>query len=365
MKYKYNNSSIEIDQGVYHMRLREKNPYLTGYAYGKLMIKAGYPLIELMKPKISQLPFKIIGNLMKKYFKKLIIPKRYLEEIRGYADSTGISYDFLYYTNFSFDVIKKYGIHCSTFTFFNKNSTLMARNTDGIPFLISKFGLEFLPPLIIDVKMPKTNRFVHVSLPFFVGAIEGFNFKGIGITSHETIRVMERKRSKNLATPLIVRMLLEKSENMKNANILIKRNIPRRSINLMVTSSKEKETRIYELNPSETNTIETKNNFLCCTTHFRGEKMKEYHKGSVKESMDRLESMQELVETHKSLSIKNAIKILQDTSNGIEYNNTGSSMASDGTFQSFVMDLTNRKIYISDGKENPVPLTGKYREIKI
>ena len=65
----------------------------------------------------------------------------------------------------------------------------------------------------------------------------------------------------------------------------------------------------------------------------------------------------------KSLSIDEAIMILKNTKHGIKRDTTGHSVANEGTFQSFVFDVTNRDTYISNGKKLPVSLHGNFVKV--
>ncbi|MBU4369648.1 C45 family peptidase [Patescibacteria group bacterium] len=363
MLYKYNNSYIKINNGIQYLRLNEKNYYSTGYAYGTLLLKSKNPIIKFLKKRFVKIILSIIYSITKRHYKFIRIPKEYLEEIRGYADSTGISYNHLFCVNFCFDVLKRYGFHCSTISFFNKNSVLIGRNTDLLPFL-TKSALKYAKSIVIDISIPKKRRFTHVSIPLLIGVLNGFNDKGIAVNSHQILYVKEDTKENNLATHLLMRMLLENISNLKDGELFIKNNITMRSLNLVLTSEKEKKSIIFEINPSKINLIES-NGPLCCTTHFESKEMQKFHNGPIKSSQIRLKSMNCLVDKYNQITYKDLINILKDYSNGLENKGTGKSLTNEGTYQSFVFDLTNNIILISNGNKKPVSLTGEYVKLKL
>ena len=53
----------------------------------------------------------------------------------------------------------------------------------------------------------------------------------------------------------------------------------------------------------------------------------------------------------------------QSTENGTGHDGSGFSPTNDGTYQSFVIDLTDRTLHLSDGRTLPVSLTGTYRSL--
>ena len=123
-------------------KLNEKDYYSTGFAYGQLLVKSKNPIIKFLKNKFVKLVISILYLITKRHYKKLRIPKEYLDEIRGYSDSTGIAYNHIFLLNFGFDVLTKYGFHCSTISFFNKKSILVGRNTD-VPPHVAKIALKY------------------------------------------------------------------------------------------------------------------------------------------------------------------------------------------------------------------------------
>lgn len=363
MLYKYNNSYIQTENKISYLRLNEKDYYNTGYAYGKLLLKSGNPMVNFLNKRFAKIAVSVAHSITKKHCKNIKIPREYLDEIRGYADSTGIDYNHLFCINFCFDILKRYGFHCSTISFFNKDSVLVGRNTDLLPFL-TRLALKYAKSLVVDVSIPKKRRFTHVSIPLFVGSLNGFNDRGIAVNSHQILFVKEKAKADNLATPLLARILLENASNLKSGELLIRKNTINRSLNILLTSRKEKRSIIFEINPSRINLI-CSNGPLCCTTHFESKEMKKLHNGPINASKIRLKSMRNLIGKYDHVSYKDFIGILQNHANGLKYKESGKSLTNEGTYQSFILDLTNDAVLISNGDVKPVSLNGKYIKLNV
>jgi hypothetical protein len=79
----------------------------------------------------------------------------------------------------------------------------------------------------------------------------------------------------------------------------------------------------------------------------------------------RADSAEDLVKGKDKTTIEEMIGWLKDTRNGTEFIETGASIANDGTFQSFIIDVKKNIIYLSNGKTAPVSLNGEYVKIEL
>src|SRR6266404_7754360 len=213
----YASSSAEIADGIWRMRLREQNPYDTGYAYGTLLARMRYPIIRVVKSRPVSWLISLAFRLTRKHFSAIRVPAEYLDELRGYSDATGISYNCLYFINFSFDILKRFGFHCSTISLALAGKTLVGRNTDLLPW-IGRIALKWLPSIVVDMQIPGRSRFVHITPGFFLGALNGFNERGIAVTSHQVLPTREPTAAGGLASILLPRLLLEQSSRVEDAD---------------------------------------------------------------------------------------------------------------------------------------------------
>jgi predicted choloylglycine hydrolase len=362
-RVRFENSWLEIRSGIRHLRLNEADHYRTGYAFGRLMQMSDDPILRLLKHRFLGWLVSFAAFVSRRFFANIRIPECYLDEIRGYADSTGIPYAQLYFMNFCFDVLKKFGFHCSTLVFFNPKAVLIGRNTDLHPWLAA-LALRFTLPTVTDVSIPGKHRFSQVSIPFFVGALNGFNQSGIAVNSHQIIHVRETADGPRLATPLLMRMLLEQANDLAGAEALVRQNPTLRSLNVVVTSETERRAVVFEVNPAQVNALSEAGG-VCCATHFASTTMGKLHDGPIGTSQARQASMLAMMAENRQPDAPALIGMLQDQRNGPAHRTSGRSLTNHGTFQSFLFDLTHRRILVSNGLKRPVSLSGEFIAVDV
>lgn len=358
--WKYKNSFAEDIEGVVHIYLNENTYYQNGYAYGKLLKQADPQIINICKSWQMRFIASGLYFFKKKSLNKIKVPKEYLDEIKGYSDATGVSFKFIWVANFAYDIFVKMAMRCSTFSFFNKSNTIVGHNTDMIP-LFTKLCLKYTKPLVVETCVPGKNKFVNFSLPFMVGSVNGFNEYGISINTQQVMHLKPEGALDKWPTSIFIRRLLEVTQTLNDAENFMLLNKPNRALNIMVISSSEKASQLYQINAFEVDCVSyTNSKYSFCTTFFITPIMQRYLLYILKPPHMRyasLDNMLQKKDTSSVFSIKDGISILKDTSNGLK---RGYSMSNVGTWQSFIYDLNNFSIYISNAKENPASLNGKF-----
>jgi linoleoyl-CoA desaturase len=357
------NSSIELRDGIWRMHIHESGDYAAGLAAGRLLKMADYPGIRFCSRGDVTAVFQIVFLLIGRDLAKIRIPRRFLDELQGYADATGIPYRTLFCMNFFFDVLKKYGFHCSSVAVMEHGATLVGRNTDLIPW-IARLALKWFPSLVLEVTMPSGRRYAHFTPALFLGAFNGFNDRGIAVLSHQVAATKEKSVAGNLATTLLQRMLLEQATCLSHAEELIRANPIQRCVSNMIVSASEGASRIFEISPAAVKAKAGSPVSQCCVTHFQDEELAKLHRRFPAESHRRLALMNRIATRTKPHPFA-IIRLLRNCDNGTSHRNSGCSPTNDGTYQSLVLDLTNRKMFISDGTRLPVSLSGTYREVQL
>ena len=345
------------------MRITEQDYYSSGYAIGKLLDNADYPALKFCRKPLVRAFCTALYFLMKPHFGKIRIPKRYIEELHGYADATGLSYRLLFCVNFMFDVLKRFGLHCSSVAIMKEEEILLGRNTDVVPW-IGRLALKWFPSIALDIQIPGKLRYVHVTPGLFLGAINGVNEAGIAVLSHQIQATREASVPGNLATTLLQRMLLEGADSVTKAETITRENPVQRCITNMIVSHNERKSCIFEICPSAVGQIMQEGPFQCCVTHFRTPELAALHRKDSSASEKRLSLMNVLAE--RTAPVPSALmRFLRNYENGLSFRNTGSSPTNEGTLQSLIFDLKRRRIFYSDGEQLPVSLSGSYRELPI
>ena len=361
--YRFSHSTLKVKDGIWHLRAREAGHYESGLAIGRLLALSGYPAVRVFGGRSSRLTVSLLYAATKRHFGQIRIPGRYLEELHGYAKGAGLPYDTLFLMNFVFDILKKYGFHCSSVAFADPGKTLIGRNTDLIPW-IAKIALKWFPPVLLDILVPGTLRYVHVTPGLFVGVLGGFNERGIAMMSHQIGATKERSVPGNLATTLLQRMILEEAADMASAEEIIRANPIQRCISNLVTSDPEGTSAVYEITPGSIKVTRAGGPFLCCATHFKDAELSLLHRDKSTISENRLALLNQLAAASRPVP-EEVIAILKNSDNGLRHQKSGYSPTNEGTYQSIVFDVPRRRLFLSDGTRLPVSLTGVYREIAL
>ena len=362
-RFAYSNSMIETDDVIWRMRIQENGYYAGGLAIGRLLSLAGYPAIRFCRSGPVTALFSLLYTFARKHFADIRIPERYLDELRGYADGTGIPYRTLFTVNFVFDVLKKYGAHCSSVVIAKSGSTLIGRNTDLLPW-IGRLALKWFPSIVLDIATPEKLRYVNITPGLFLGAFNGFNERGVAVLSHQIGATKEEPVAGNLATTLLQRMLLEEATDIACAESITRANPIQRCISNMIVSSDEGASCVFEISPTLVKTSHKSGPYQCCVTHFQDEELSKLHRKTPEASQSRLRFMNFLAE-RKEATPKDLIAFLTNYDNGIGHKDSGRSPTNEGTYQSLVFDIMRHRIFIADGRTLPVSLWGVYREISV
>ena len=349
-------SSLRLHLGVRHLRLDEVDDYHCGKAAGALLLASGDALVRLLR----RAPMRWLTALASRVIRRRLEPVRVTpaaqEELRGLADGSGIAIHTLVYVNFVFDVLKHYGIHCSTLVYFQQGSMLVGRNTDLMPALAA-LALRFIRPLVVEVSLPGRARFTQVAVPCCVGVLNGFNEHGISVHSHQVIHVAEAPQGPRLASSLLMRRLLEGARDLESAIRIARANPTARSLNVVVASAREGHGVVLEVHPDRVHVLEQPGT-LACTTHFESAPMRTWHDGPIAASQDRLASLHALIADHPAPDLAELTTILNDQRNGLAHDGSARSVSNLGTFQSFAFDIGRGLVVVSNGQRRPVSGSG-------
>ncbi|MCL5666388.1 MAG: C45 family peptidase [Patescibacteria group bacterium] len=358
-KLQFRNSYIESIDGIDYLSLDEKNYYDTGFATGILLAKSGYKIIKLLRNPLVKILLWLLYLKYKIRIKGVSIPEEYQDELNGCADAIKVRYKYLLFINLIYEIKG-----CSGFAFYNPDGTLLLAHNTDVPEFWAKFAMRYMKPLVTKVSIPGKNCFVHVSHPLMLGALNGYNDKGIAISSHDAGGVYAKIIKGNTSASCAVKIILESAKNLTDVQEIARRNPTYYPRIMIVASEKENLTSILEEYPSDYNFINAKGcPYIFSTNHYQSQKMRQYHREFKKGSLDRLTCLMGSLSGKKTLSVQEAIEILKDHRNGIQRDTTGYSIANIGTIQSFVFDITNGCIYISNSNKLPVSLHGNFVKV--
>lgn len=358
----YKSSFIYKHEGIWIISVNADSNYEAGFAHGKLLKLAKHPLYKLFKNKLFALIIKSLALIFSKPLKRLYIEKKYIEEIRGISDASGISYKVIFFLNFIFDALRT-SIFCSSFNFFYPKA-LVARNTDSLKFVASlalKYEVTVIHRICINNSLPLT----HVGFGFFIGVINGYNKPGVCVNNHLVLGIKKvRVKTPILPNVLLLRKVLDEANNLEKAEKILTNSSLSYATTALITDSKNKDSFVFEATPEKHFFVKTQNSFQACTMHFISERMKPLSRGANTGSEKRLSFLNLVLSKQSAIDENEVISILKNTENGLKRNKGGYSMTNSGTFQSFIFYPLEDLIIISNGKKLPVSLSGKYIRIR-
>jgi predicted choloylglycine hydrolase len=356
-------SSLTLSQGVRHLRLDEPDAFHAGLATGRLLVASGDAMVRLLRLPGLGWAARLACFIARRHFARVTVPPAAHDELRGLAQGTGIAWHCLFFVNFVFDVAKRYGFHCSTLVFFQGDTVLVGRNTDLLPGLAA-VALRFIRPLVVEVRLPGQARYAHVSVPCFIGVLNGCNEHGIAVHSHQVVHVAEQPDGPRLASSLLMRTLLEGADSLAAAADIARAHPTVRSLNVVVASAREQLGLVLEVHPDQVHVLDRAGAFGCAT-HFASPAMCRRHDGPVAASEARLASMQALIAAHPRPDRPMLTTMLTDCRNGLLHRLSGRSISNEGTFQSFVIDVAQGTVWVSNGVRRPVSTSGVPVEVRL
>jgi len=361
-KIYHKSSFIYKHEGIWVLNIKADSYYETGYAHGKLLKLSKHPLYKLFKNKLIVLVIKSLALIFKKSLKRLYVEKKYIDELRGIADASEISYKVIFFINFIYDVFRK-SIFCSSFNFFSP-TTIIARNTDSLKWIAS-LALKYEVTVIHRVCIKNSVPFTHVGLGFFIGVINGYNKSGICVNNHLVLGA-KNGRIKSPISPnvLLLRKVIEEAYNLDMAEKILTNSSLSYATTALITDSKNKNSFVFEATSEKCFFVKTQNSYQACTMHFISETMKPLSRVTNTGSEKRLSFLNLVLSQKSVLDEDEVISILKNTENGLKRNKGGYSMTNSGTFQSFVFYPLEDLIITSNGKKLPVSLSGNYIRIR-
>ncbi|MBU2515811.1 C45 family peptidase [bacterium] len=166
--------------------------YEMGLQYGVLLKSEilsaleSYEKILMWQAVKMGIPYKVLTAVARRKAGVMIkrLPKRFLEEMQGVADGSGISIDTIQTISMFYDVGESMG--CTSILMKGKDGTVLhGRNQDA-----TSFGGEEIGKMTVLVKYrPKGyNTVTQLDWPLFLGVETGYNDKGLAY-SEETLSV--------------------------------------------------------------------------------------------------------------------------------------------------------------------------------
>ena len=203
-------------------------------------------------------------------------------------------------------------VGCTSFSAWGNNTKdgdiIHARNFDFY------FGDDFAKEKVILMIQPDSGyAFVSYSWPGMMGVVSGMNEEGLAITINASMS--SPPTSAKLPISILVREVLQFTENLNEAIDYISKREIFVSESIMISSATENKTIIIEKTPNKQDIFENKE-ILICSNHFQSDAFinDSVNIKNIKQtdSKKRFNRVTELVNQKETIEVKSAITILRD-----------------------------------------------------
>ena len=278
---KYNKIEITENNGVkyfdkakfwekegIHIVYLEGAPFEMGYQQGRLLKEhvknnAKYSNMVIEKLGNPESLQKILKNIEK------ALPQEFIEEIKGIAAGSGVSYDDIFKHNFwsILSTLKKqYLNYCSNFAVF-KEATV-----DKKIIHFNTLDWEWVPSFsVLQIRRPSTgNGFVTGSEAGSIHAAGwGLNEKGISV-GHTGVHYTDKEyyTDEGFGKFILLRKILQYANTVNDVEKILNVDKVMEPCIYLVIDGKSKESKVFEITAKGFKTRSPENNFLGSTNYF-------------------------------------------------------------------------------------------------
>lgn len=264
--------SLEYREGIPFITL-SGDYYDMGYQYGTLMkdeIRTAYGEMQksieaffTMVPTVLRPLARLMYNC-KASKKEKTIPPRYRDELRGFADATGIDYDSVIRTIFSSDIVGNLG--CTSIVARCGDTMIHGRNLDFPPTTLGRY------PLITEYRPGGKKGYTLLGVVGYLPALSGMNDAGISITLNISFLVDENKKA-GMPVGYKIRDILESASTMNDVDSLMKGYASDGGWFFTVASAADKTGAVYDIAGSEIMKSSLASNFIFVENKFLHEEL--------------------------------------------------------------------------------------------
>ncbi len=237
---------LETHAGIPFVKLGG-TPYEMGYQYGALLkdeihssygemqktIDAFFTLVPPILRPLARLMYNIQASKKAK-----AIPERYREELRGFADATGLDYGYIIRVIFSADIVGALG--CSSVIVNNGGNLIHGRNLDYTPSNLGRY------PLIMEMSPRGKRSYTLLSIMGYLPALSGMSDAGIAITLNISFLTEEIKKP-GVPVGYKAREVLEDAATLADVDRLLSGYVCDGGWFFTISSASEKTGAIYEM----------------------------------------------------------------------------------------------------------------------
>lgn len=185
----FDRGSLKYDHGIPVLVL-EGSPAQMGLQYGVLLRKPLQKSLAMMDEIINgvleERPWyqRLLFPAWKSWYTRTMgkrIPERYLEELHGIAEGSGIDYETVLFVATGAGIFDHFG--CTSAVVKTSDGILHGRNLDWMPLSLGN------TPLIIEYRPSDRQRYTSFTMVGVPGCVQGINEKGLTLSTNIAFRL--------------------------------------------------------------------------------------------------------------------------------------------------------------------------------
>lgn len=282
------------------------------------------------------------GGLRRRYAESL-------EEMRGIADGSGLSYEDILLTNFTSEVRSQASTMCTSFAAGHKASRVsepvLGKNRD--------MAQTYYPfQTAMKIRMAgKADVFLVEALSGMVVTGCGMNEHGLSLALNVIASINDADDTVGVQRAFLARLILEECKSLDEAIDLFSENdLAYQGANFLVCDSKGM-CALIEKSHRHQAVIEAKDGVIASTNHFTDPKMINFGKAFSESSVIRLARISDLLASNSGkIDLPVAKSFLRDHIGGL---NTDSicrhTSSGPNTIQAYILQPRSRRVFVSDG----------------
>lgn len=326
-------------------------PYDVGFQHGKELreLIGGYHslcrivLNSIPNDSVAETISKVEGGLRGRYADSL-------DEMRGIADGSGLSYEDILLVNFTSEVRSQASSGCTSFaatgTATRAEQLIMGKTRD--------MASQAYFPFQIAMKIHMSGKAEVFLAEAFAGMAVtgcGMNEHGLGIALNTIASINDSDDTVGIQRAFLARLVLEECKSVDEAVDLFSQNdLAYQGANFLICDNKGK-CALIEKSHCHQAVIGARDGVIASTNHFTHPKMLEFGKALRESSMIRLARISLLLASNNGkIDLPLAKTFLRDHACGLDSNSICRHTSSGvNTVQAYILEPRSKRVFITNG----------------
>jgi len=325
-------------------------PHEVGFQHGKKITELLRGFFSLCYRSVQEISEDKRLNTLRNVEEGLLVyyPEA-IEEMRGIAEASGLSYEDVLLMNFTSEVRTIAAQGCTAFSALNQATKTGDPITGKTRDMASQVYYPFQVAMNISIR-GKMQVFLAEAFSGMIVTGCGMNDHGLSINLNIIVKITDSDDTVGVQRAFLARKVLEECSNVDEAiELFTETDLAYQGANFMVCDA-EGSSAIIEKSHHHQAVIFPENGILAMANHFEDKKMKQYEEFRVKNSPVRLQRMKEmlLAELGK-IDLSTSKRFLKDHKKGNELSICRHVLAGVNTVSAYLLEPRTRTIYVADG----------------